>query len=113
MAVLFSKVTMTADNGSSEEFLVGGIPDCEADLEGWTAYDDFLEDNPDAIDMEVEVDSYVYGEGECSNANEYEIAAFTRRGEDFLNHPDVQITQRSGFIILLDPDESEGWEVME
>lgn len=37
MAVLFSAVTLTADN-NQVEFLAAGIPRDADDLEGWTAY---------------------------------------------------------------------------
>lgn len=46
MAVLFSHVTISAENGSADSFLCGGIPDSESDLENLTAYQNFLEDNP-------------------------------------------------------------------
>ena len=105
MAVLFSKVQLHADNGSCEEFLCGGIPDSEGDLEDWTAYQNFIEDNPDASNMTVTVESYVYGAGETYRADEYEIALFTMQGEDFLSHPAVQKTQDSEFVILLDQEE--------
>lgn len=39
MAVLFSAVTLTADN-NQVEFLAAGIPRDSDDLEGWTAYAD-------------------------------------------------------------------------
>ena len=50
MALLFSAVTVTA-NDQEVEFLVGGIPREFDDLEGWTAFDNFMED----IDEETEV----------------------------------------------------------
>lgn len=37
MAVLFSAVTLTADN-NQVEFLAAGVPRDADDLEGWTAY---------------------------------------------------------------------------
>ena len=52
--LLFSKVTLTADNGSTDEFYCGGIVNCEENLENVDAYADFLEDNPDAESIEVE-----------------------------------------------------------
>lgn len=105
MSVLFSKVSLTADNGSTDEFLCSGIPSCEDDLEGWAVYDDFIEDNPDAQDIRAIVESYLRGEGETQAASEDEIADFTQRGEDFLTCEDVQLTQKSDFIILLDQEE--------
>lgn len=110
MAVVFSRVSLLADNGSTEDFLVGGIPESADDLEGWTAYENFLEDNPDAKDIDINVSSYQYGEGEVLPANVYEVAAFTLRGERFLTHPDVHLTQTDRFIILLDQEESEEME---
>lgn len=38
MAVLFSKVTLTADNGNSTQLLCGGIPTNNYDLEDWLIY---------------------------------------------------------------------------
>ena len=49
MALLFSAVTVTA-NDQEVEFLVGGIPREFDDLEGWTSFDNFMED----IDEETE-----------------------------------------------------------
>ena len=42
MAVLFSAVTLTADN-NQVEFLAAGIPRDSDDLEGWTAYENFIQ----------------------------------------------------------------------
>lgn len=42
MAVLFSAVTLTADN-NQVEFLAAGIPRDSDDLEGWTAYENFID----------------------------------------------------------------------
>ena len=50
MALLFSAVRATA-NDQEVEFFVGGIPREYDDLEGWTAFDRFMED----IDEETEV----------------------------------------------------------
>jgi len=43
MALLFSAVTVTAKD-KKVEFLVGGIPREFSDLEGWTAFERFMED---------------------------------------------------------------------
>ena len=43
MAVLFSAVTLTADN-NQVEFLAAGIPRDADDLEGWTAYENFMDE---------------------------------------------------------------------
>ena len=43
MAVLFSAVTLSADN-NQVEFLTAGIPRDADDLEGWAAFEDFMDD---------------------------------------------------------------------
>ena len=45
MAVLFSKVTLTADNGNTAQLLCGGIPTSNYDLEDWLIYQKFICDN--------------------------------------------------------------------
>lgn len=107
MAVLFSHITLLADNGSTETFLCGGIPENEKGLEDWTAYQNFLEDNPEIESIDVEVKSYVYGDGEIIDANEYEIAYFMQRGEGFLERSTVKPYDESNFIILTDIDDME------
>ena len=42
-----------------------------------------MKDNTDTGKVEVNVKSFVYGDGEILDANEYEVAYFTKRGEDF------------------------------
>ncbi|MBR5614874.1 MAG: hypothetical protein IKW64_06235 [Clostridia bacterium] len=110
MAVLFSHITLSAENGSTETFLCGGIPENESGLENWTAYQNFLEDNPEIESIDVEVKSYVYGEGEITDANEYEVAYFTKRGPDFLERSTVKPYEESNFIILTDNEDFEETE---
>lgn len=100
MAVLFSKVTVLADNGAKESFLCSGIPKREEDFEHWVKYQNFMKDNPDAVKVEVNVKSFVYGEGDITDANEYEVAYFTKRGEEFLERSTVKPYGESKFIIL-------------
>ena len=59
MAVLFSAVTLTA-NDQQTEFFVGGIPREFDDLEGWTAFDNFMEDLDEETEVEVHVEAYLY-----------------------------------------------------
>ena len=89
MSVMFSKVKLTADNGSAATLLCSGSPKDHYDLEDWTIYQKFMSDNLDSKSVKAEVDTYLYGEGEVFIANIYEVAAFTGRGEKFLSHPDV------------------------
>lgn len=80
MALLFSAVTMTA-NGEQAKFLVGGIPRSSDDLEGWKAYERFLIDMDKAVDVQVQVESYLYGEEEIHTATPEEVAYFLKRQE--------------------------------
>lgn len=80
MALLFSAVTMTA-NGEQAKFLVGGIPRSSDDLEGWRAYERFLVDIDKTSDVQVTVDSYLYGEEEIHTATPEEVAYFMKRQE--------------------------------
>lgn len=80
MAVLFSAVTVTAGDDQMS-FLAGGIPKKYDDLEGWTAFDRFMELTLFNTDVKVHVDSYRYGEGEAVNATPEEIAYFEMRAK--------------------------------
>ena len=77
MSVMFSKVTLTADNGSAATLLCSGSPKDHYDLEDWTIYQKFMSDNLDSKSVKAEVDTYLYGEGDVFIANIYEVAAFT------------------------------------
>ena len=99
MAVMFSKVRLTADNGSTATLLCSGCPKDQYDLEDWTIYQKFMSDNIHSKSVKAEVETYLYGEGEVFIANEYEVAAFTGRGEKFLHHPDVHLQSISEFKV--------------
>ena len=63
MGVLFSAVTLTAGNKQSE-LLVSGVPKEYGDLEGWTLFEEFMDELDEECTVNVHVDAYVYGEGE-------------------------------------------------
>ena len=63
MAVLFSAVTITSDSDQAE-FLVAGVPKSYADLEGWTAFESFMNEVDTEQDIKVHVAACLYGEGE-------------------------------------------------
>ncbi|WP_316632232.1 hypothetical protein, partial [uncultured Ruminococcus sp.] len=44
MSVMFSKVTLTADNGNTATLLCSGSPKDHYDLEDWTIYQKFMSD---------------------------------------------------------------------
>ena len=68
MAVLFSAVTITSDSDQAE-FLVAGVPKSYADLEGWTAFESFMNEVDTEQDIKVHVAACLYGEGEVFTAN--------------------------------------------
>ena len=68
MAVLFSAVTITSDSDQAE-FLVAGIPKSYADLEGWTAFESFMNEVDTEQDIKVHVAACLYGEGEVFTAS--------------------------------------------
>lgn len=80
MAVLFSAVTLTAGN-RQVEFLVAGSPQDADDLDGWAAYEDFIDESQPYEEVSVHAESYLYGEGETVKATPEEVAYFTMRAE--------------------------------
>lgn len=78
MAVLFSAVTVTSDSDQAE-FLVAGVPKSYADLEGWTAFESFMNEVDTEQDIKVHVAACLYGEGEQFIATPEEVAYFTMR----------------------------------
>lgn len=108
MALLFSKVALLADDRiSTIGFLVCGIPREADDLAGYAAYEDFFEEHPDSECFGVTAEAYVYGDGEIETANIYEVAAFTKRGDDFLKHPYVQLIEKVDFEIYNNQNDME------
>lgn len=99
MAVLISKVKLIADNGNTASLLCSGCPHDNYDLEDWKIYQKFMSDNLGCKSVKAEVETFLYGDGEVFAANEYEVAAFTCRGEKFLHHSDVHLQSMSSFTI--------------
>ena len=58
MALLFSEVTLEAED-RQRKFLVSGIPTDLDDLDGWTAYEDFLLELEDETSVKFICDSYL------------------------------------------------------
>ena len=110
MSKLFSRVCLTADNSSTVEYLCPGMPDTEQQIADTDGYADFIEDNPDAESVTVDVEHYIYGEGESENADEDDIAEFEKRGEYFLNSDEVDYLDYNRLII---PIGSEGFSMEE
>lgn len=80
MALLFSAVTVTA-NDDKIELLVSGIPrECD-EIEGWTDFDDFVNLLHEESEVSVHAEGYLYGEGEIVDAYPQEVAYFLNRME--------------------------------
>ena len=112
MAVLFSAVTVTADN-NQVEFLAAGIPRYADDLEGWAAFEDFMDELDSEQEVGVHVEAYLYGEGETVKATPEEVAYFTMRADadaEFL-HDHCDNIEDADFSIQWSPDELSGTEM--
>ena len=86
MAILFSAVGVKAGEKQTR-LLVCGIPKDYEDLSGWRAFEHFLMDVDQEADIQVDVKSYLYGEGEVFRASLEEVAYMMKRMErqsDFL-----------------------------
>ena len=114
MAVLFSAVTLTADN-NQVEFLAAGIPRDSDDLEGWTAYENFMDELDSEQEVSVHVEAYLYGEGETVRATPEEVAYMQMRmdrDERFLAEHCDNISDCS-FNILHEPEEDNPFGFLE
>lgn len=80
MAVLFSAVTVAA-NDEKIELFVSGIPREYDELEGWTEFDDFVNLLRGESEVSVHAQGYLYGEGEIADASPQEVAYFLKRIE--------------------------------
>ena len=112
MAVLFSAVTLTADN-NQVEFLAAGVPRDADDLEGWTAYENFVDELDSEQEVSVHVEAYLYGEGETFKATPEEVAYFKMRAdadEEFL-HDHCDNIEDADFTIHWSQDELYGVEL--
>ena len=87
MAIRFSSVAVTAAD-KEVDFFVGGLPKGFEDLEGWTAFDRFLEEIDEDTEVSVHAESFLYGDGEMFDATPEEVAYMMKRMEmrlDFLS----------------------------
>ena len=80
MSLRFSKVTLASEKRRTE-FLVGGIPKRCADLNGWTAFEKFIDDTPLYQTVRVFVQTFLYGGEEPVDATPEEIAYLNKRTE--------------------------------
>ena len=113
MAVLFSAVTITSDSDQAE-FLVAGIPKQYDDLEGWTLFEEFMDELDEDCTVNVHADAYVYGEGEEFIATPEEVAYMTIRRQDRPDFLEARCHERgeSEFTIDWSPKELFSMEVL-
>ena len=101
MSLRFSRVTLySADKTTS--FLVGGIPKSRTDLQGWTAYDNFVSDVPRYTVITAHVETFLYGGEEPFDATPEEVAYFYKRIErqpDFIESR-AEKTDESDFTVF-------------
>lgn len=112
MALLFSKVTVTAGN-DAVSFLVGGIPREYDDLEDWGEFDDFLKYIDDETEVLVHAKAYLYGEGKTSAASYSDTLWFSSRlksGSSFLTDY-CEAIEDVNFSFTWSPEELFGMEM--
>ena len=106
MSLRFSRVNAMTKSKASI-FLVGGVPQSQADLNCWTAFQSFAEDLEENEQITVCIETFVYGEGEPNDATPEEIAYFYMRMEkrpDFIEARTEKIGE-SEFFMWLDKKE--------
>ena len=81
MAVRFSHVILESDYGATEMLARGKVSE-PAQLEGYSAYEDYCMDIEDDAVIQVQSDEYLYGEGEIFDATFEELAYFLMRMND-------------------------------
>lgn len=114
MAIMFSKVTMR-DDYSESEFMVSGFPQEMDDLEGWSAYHEFLDEISEDTVVNIRVQAFIYGDGETVRATPEEVAYMVMREEndpDFLSEHCNYIGE-SDFNVNWYPEELYGQNLCE
>lgn len=102
MSIRFSRVTAMT-NKSMAIFLVGGILTSQEDLDGWTAFDSFVEDISADKVITARVETFLYGEEEPFDATPEEIAYFYQRismQSDFIESRTEKISESEFFLWL-------------
>lgn len=92
MSLEFSKITATCGSRSTV-FLTMGTPKERYELEGYTAFDDFMNTVPDETDIKVSCIPYTYGEGVPVTASIEEVAYLTMRMQGDQNFLDKRCSQ--------------------
>ena len=80
MTLRFSRVILMS-GGVTESFLVGGIPKSETDLQGWIAFENFMNAIPNNGTVDAHAEAFLYGGEEPVDATPEEVAYFYKRIE--------------------------------
>lgn len=78
MSLRFSRVTLYSA-GKTANYLVGGIPKSRTDLQGWTAYGNFVSEVPRYTTVNAHVETFLYGGEDPFDATPEEVAYFYKR----------------------------------
>lgn len=79
MNKMFSVVSVSSEYGLLVEYFAAGCPDCAEDLLDDEVIRDDLASQPRDSTVHVEVETYLYGEGETVWASEEDLADLGRR----------------------------------
>ncbi len=102
MSVRFSRVKLISKDKAAL-FLVGGVPQSQDDLEGWTAFQAFSEELTADEPITVCVETFEYGDGEPVDATPEEVAYFYMRCErrpDFIESRSRKAAESEFFMWL-------------
>ncbi len=78
MSLRFSRVSAMT-NDKSAIFLVGGVPKNQNDLDGWNAFDSFVQGIPANEAITAHIETFLYGDEAIVDASPEEIAYFYTR----------------------------------
>lgn len=115
---MFSVVTLSSEYGMWVEYFAAGCPDCAEDLLDDDVIRDDLANQPKDSTICVEVETYLYGEGETIRASEEDLTDLSRRFDELRESDQLDWIGAHSFSFSLDAlsldfaedQEPEGWE---
>jgi hypothetical protein len=100
---VFSIVTLTANESQeSIETYVSGRPSCLEDLLDCESIREYIYDLSQVETVSVEVQSYIYGDGESENADEDDLKYFKKHFDEMIAENDVDQIGKYSFEIDLE-----------
>ena len=116
MSKMFSLVSLSSEYGLLVEYFAAGCPDCAEDLLDDDVIRDDLASQPKDSTICVEVETYLYGEGETVRASEEDLADLSRRFDELREASQLDRIGAHSFSFPLDTlsldfaEEQEEWE---